>query len=344
MLRGERDRASRERADSQLDRAGRSASRSHVAGERGRRPCGAAGLARIGSRLILDIAERHDALTRPLEESERRIATLDSSIQRATQLLQDLAALLQSEEQRIITQFFDTVHETFVRSSTRDLGGDVRRTIEALASSHRGRGLRQAAYAAVRDVVHRRIHTWLTEVEPKAEMLYRRAAGRFVMLANEFLASLTSSGDPSFEHLPRSLDPDAGFGALRRFYFTDLMHLTAANPVTWILDQIRSASSAVNSISNDPTRYAERLLNSNSSRVVFDLRDRLSEGRRALESELRFMLKEISASATRALDQARKVRDEDELAIARELRRLEQHRARLRALAGDDAPRGDRDA
>jgi hypothetical protein len=122
------------------------------------------------------------------------------------------------------------------------------------------------------------------------------------------------------------------------------MHLTAVNPVTWLIDQFRSASSAVNSISDDAARYAERLLTSNSSRVVFDLRDRLSESRRALESELRFILKEISATATRALSQARKIRDQGEIAIARELRRLEKHCATARTLAGDDAPRGNPDA
>lgn len=225
------------------------------------------GIVRLGARLLRELAEQHGALTRPLEASERRIAALDSSIQRATQLLQDLAALLRSEEQRIISQFFDTTQESFVSSSTCDLSAEVRCTVEGLASTHRGSALRQAAYAAVRDIVPRRIRTWLAEVEPQAEMLYRRAAGRFVTLANEFLSSLASSGDRSFEHLPRSLDPDAGFREPRRFYFTDLMHLTAVNPATWILDQIRGPSAAVNAISQDATRYAERLLTSNSSRA-----------------------------------------------------------------------------
>jgi hypothetical protein len=243
-----------------------------------------------------------------------------------------------------MTHFFDTVQEAFVSSSTRALGGEVRRTVEALASSHRSSGLRQAAYAAVRDLVPRRIRIWLTEVEPQAEMIYRRAAERFVTLANAFLSSPTFSDDPSFEHLPRSVDPDAGFRAPPRFYFTDLMHLTAVNPMTWLLDQVLGSSSAVNRISDDATRYAERLLTSNSSRVVFDLRDRLSESRRALEWKLRFMLKDISASATRALAQARKVRDKDEPAIARELRRLEKYRASLCTLAGEDAHRGNPDA
>jgi predicted GTPase len=302
------------------------------------------GIARIGTDLFRDLDEQHKALTRPLEESQRRIEALDTSIARATQLLQDLAALLQSEEQRIISQFFDTAQESFVSSSARDLGGEVRRTVEGLASTHHGGALRQAAYAAVRDIVPRRIRTWLTEVEPQAEMLYRHAAGRFVTLANEFLSSLASSGDPSFAHLPRLLDPDAGFRAPRQFYFTDLMHLTAANPATWIFDQVRGPSAAVTAISRDAIRYAERLLTSNSSRVIFDLRERLSESRRGLEADLRLMLKELSASAMRALALARSVRDEGEPAVARELGRLEQHRAMLHALTGEDAPGGSRDA
>lgn len=103
------------------------------------------GIVRLGARLLRELAEQHGALTRPLEASERRIAALDSSIQRATQLLQDLAALLRSEEQRMISQFFDTTQESFVSSSTCDLSAEVRRTVEGLASTHRGSALRSAS-------------------------------------------------------------------------------------------------------------------------------------------------------------------------------------------------------
>ena len=119
------------------------------------------------------------------------------------------------------------------------------------------------------------------------------------------------------------------------------MHLTAVGPFVWLFDQVRGESGAVSAISRHASRYAERLLTSNCSRVTFDLRDRLSESRRVLESELRFMLKEITGSAARALKQAKEVRERGEAAIAGELQRLAQHRATLRELSGETRAHGD---
>jgi hypothetical protein len=299
------------------------------------------GITRIAARLSHEIDEHHDAVTRPVEQSERRIANLDASVRHATQLLRDLAALLRSEEERIIREHFETAQEAFVASNASDLTAKVRAAVQGLVRTH-GRGrLRQASFEAARQIVRRRIRTWLEDVEPQAELHYRRATGRFLALANEFLASLTASDDPAFKHLPRSLEPEAGFRAPRKFYFTDLMHLTAVGPFVWLFDQVRGESGAVRAISRHAGHYAERLLTSNCSRVTFDLRDRLSESRRALESELRFMLNEITGSATRALTQAKEVRERGEAAIAGELHRLAQYRAVLRELAGEADARGD---
>lgn len=113
------------------------------------------------------------------------------------------------------------------------------------------------------------------------------------------------------------------------------MHLTAVGPVVWLFDQVRGRSSAINATKRHATSYAERLLTSNCSRVTFDLRDRLTESRRALESELRFMLKEITGAATRALNQAKEVRARGEAAMAGELQRLAQYRAVFREVSGD---------
>lgn len=293
------------------------------------------GVARIARRLSHEIDELHDALTRPVEESQRRIAHLDTSVQHATQLLRDLAALFCSEEERIIREFFDTAQDRFVAANRAHLSAELRAAIEALAMTQRRGALRQASFAAAREIVRRRIGMWLTEVEPQAELHYRQATRRFVELANGFLTSLRASHDSSFEHLPESLEPEAGFRAPQHFYFTDLMHLTAVGPGVWLFDHILTRAGAVDAIGRHATRYAERLLTSNCSRVTFDLRDRLTESRRALESELRFMLKEITASATRAVKQAREVRERGEAAIADELQRLAQHRATLRELSGE---------
>lgn len=293
------------------------------------------GAARIAGRLLRDLDEHHDALTRPLEESERRIAHLDASVQHATQLLHDLAALFRSEEERIIREFFDTAQERFVAANRESLTAEVQAAVERLALTERRGALRQASYGAAREIVRRRIGVWLAEVEPQAESHYRQATRRFIGLANDFLTSLRASSDPSFDHLPDSLEFEVGFRAPRRFYFTDLMHLTSVSPVVWLYDHILTRAAAVAAINRHASRYGERLLTSNCSRVTFDLRDRLTASRRALESELRFMLKEITASATRALEQAREIRKRGEAAIAQELQRLARYRVVLRELSSD---------
>jgi GTP-binding protein EngB required for normal cell division len=290
------------------------------------------GMARLTARLLRDVDERRDALIRPVELSERRIADLSLSGQRATQLLQDLAALFRSEEQRMISGFFDTAQRTFAASSTADLDVEVRREVTRLAHTHPGGALRPAAYEATRDIVTRRIRAWLAQIEPEAESLYRRAAGRFVALANDFLTSLRASDDPAFNHLPVALEPEAGFRAPRHFHFTDLMHLTAVTPFAWLLDRALRGRRAVAFVARKTTRYADRLLTSNGSRIIFDLRERVSESSRALESELRYMLEDITSAATKALTQARTVRALGEGAINDELQRLEHTRAALLSL------------
>jgi hypothetical protein len=298
------------------------------------------GVARIATRLSHEIDEQRGALTRPLDESHRRIADLEKSTQRAEHLLRDLAALFRSEEQRIIRDFFDAVHSTFFGASVPVVEADVRRAVDGLGATHRAGALRQAAYGAARGIVSHRVKSWLKDIEPEAEALYRQAAQRFVTLANDFLHSLAASADSSFERLPRSLDPESGFRAAPRFFFTDLMNLTAVAPADWVLDRIRRRSAEVDAVSGDAVRYAERLLTSNSSRVIFDLRERLTGSRTAFEAELRLMLTEITASATRALDRARAARKSGDHEVRLQLRRLDEYRGRLHHSSEEPAAGG----
>src|SRR6266571_4128352 len=76
------------------------------------------GIERIAARLGRDVQEQHDALTRPIEQSQRRIADLQRSTRQAEQLLLDLAALFREEDQRIISGFFEATHQAFISSST----------------------------------------------------------------------------------------------------------------------------------------------------------------------------------------------------------------------------------
>jgi hypothetical protein len=276
-----------------------------------------------------------------MDESVRRIADLATSTRGAEHLLQDLGALFRSEEQRIISAFFDTTHRTFVGSATSAVAVAVRRSVDALASTCRAGALRQAAYHAARGIVAHHVKGWLKDIEPQAEALYRQATQRFVTVASDFLHSLAALGDPSFEGLPRALDPETGFRAAPHFFFTDLMSLTGVSPIDWWLDRIRGRSASGEAVSRDAIRYADRLLTTNSSRAIFDLRERLADSRAACESELRTMLTDVSASARRALDRARELRKTGDQAVARQLKQLEAYRTRLRDVLEERAVRDD---
>ena len=84
-------------------------------------------------------------------------------------------------------------------------------------------------------------------------------------------------------------------------------------------------------------RYAERLLEANGSRVLFDLRERMSASRRDLEGELTQLLNGLAETAARALQRAKHAHAEGEAALARARQDIAARRAALTALpAGFD--------
>lgn len=64
-----------------------------------------------------------------------------------------------------------------------------------------------------------------------------------------------------------------------------------------------------------------------------DFVDQVRESRRKLESDLRRALRDVTLSASRALDAAIATRDQGERAVADELARLEALRGRLTTIA-----------
>ena len=294
------------------------------------------GVARVAARVRHEIGEQRLALERPLAESERRIESLQTSRIRAEQLLRDLAALFQSEEQRVISDALESPHAAYVRQAKTVIESELRDGVAGFPRSTSIAALRMSAYTLARDIVHRHVSAWLKQLEPDAERAYQRAASRFVGLGNEFLQSLVRSGDSAFVHLPHALDPTIGFRAPRHFMFTDLMYMTGDSPLNWIADYLRGRSRTVHAVTDDAWAYAERLLVTNSSRVMFDIRERVSESRAALEKELRSLLTDLTASAARALASARDLLKRGDEAVAARRVWLEDCEARLERLSHAD--------
>src|SRR5439155_18110629 len=110
---------------------------------------------------------------------------------------------------------------------------------------------------------------------------------------------------------------------------TELMHLTAPGFMKGLAVMLLPRNARIARIKRDAGTYLERLIRTNTTRVVFDLEQRVEVSRRKLESELRFLLQQITNSARRALERARERRQAGHEAVATELARIDTLRQRL---------------
>ncbi|MBI3492159.1 MAG: hypothetical protein HY047_10310, partial [Acidobacteria bacterium] len=281
--------------------------------------------------LRAELDEATAALTRPLEQSQQRIADLERSAASAERALGDIGALMSSEQVTLV-RWLTATQEAFVTDARPRLQEALDRRLEALAPSPRSH-FRDEALTAASDAARHIVDEWARRLEPEVEAMYGRVMARFIALANRFLLQLAESGDASFDRLPRQIEPDAGVRERSRFFFTQLMHLTGKEPFGWLLDRVRPAFTAA--VRVEARAYAERLISSNASRVAHDLEDRVSASRRELERELRFLLTTVVTSARRAVDRARERQREGDDAVRRETERLEALSVRLQGIEQD---------
>jgi hypothetical protein len=288
------------------------------------------GMNRLADRLGGVIAEHRDALVRPLDASERRLAALRQAALDAERALADLAPLFAGEQASLARALTDEREAFVVRAAPEA----VRRLDEALARSDQvaKRGLRHRALEDARRIAHEVVTAWLLDVEPRAEELYRRATGRFTELANDFLACLRTTGDGALSRLPASIPPEARFRVKRQFYFTELLTIASPDPATWLVGLLGPRRLARAAARRDAAAYLDRLVRANGARVANDLIDRVAESRRRLEAELAALLREVATSAERALERARERHAAGAEAIRAELDRLDALRDRLLAL------------
>ncbi len=288
------------------------------------------GCARLAKRLRDDLDERHGALVRPVQESEARIDVLRRSVAEAEAMLRELGILL-ADQQRQLLKAFQEQQGQFVDPELVSALEELHAWIDRLPTGHLRDRARAFDWAS--KIVQRRVSGWLTRFEPEADVLYGRATGRFTALANQFLSRLAETGDPAFATLPRSLEPEMGLREERHYYQTSLMHLTAPGWLNRLADVLLPRSARLARVTRDTDAYLERLLRSNTTRVVFDLEHRVEVSRRQLESELRFLLQQITGSAERALERARAHQQAGQKAVEDELEKIAAFRHRLNHLS-----------
>jgi len=286
----------------------------------------ARGRARVATMLLGEIDENVHALLAPVAESEARVDRLRESLAGSEQALRDVGYLLKAEQERI----YQRLTEQQRRFLERALPAAQQALESQLAQASEPRlRLRRRAFDLARDIARQWLDRWLDEEQPAAEQLYREGSRRFVELGNELLDKLVEPGTPGVS----KLDPELGFRVRSRLYYTELMRLDPG-PASWVRDVFRTRESTLRAVGRDGGRYIGRLLETNASRIVGDLNDRVLASRQQLEAQIRQTLRTAMQSAERTLERARATQAAGADAVRQAVARLQALRAEVIALSG----------
>jgi len=282
----------------------------------------ARGLDRIGEQLLVIISEERQALQRPIEESERRIAAMKETIAQAEGSMRDLGFLLTAEQGRL-SDIFVGRHKAFLARALPEAHHEFQETLRSTPPGI-GPSYRRNLLRAAQEIARRRVLPWLRAEQMEAEKEYRHASLRFTHMGNEFLRRLADAGLPELSRLPHALDPEAGFRYRSEFTFRDLIEVAQpASPLRWLADLAIGLVGARRWIGSDARDFLIRLLEINSTRVQSDILNRVQESRSRLEVEIRKLLHEIRHTAEQALSHARNVLAEGAPAVQATLGRLD---------------------
>ncbi len=279
------------------------------------------GLDRLSEELLAIVAEEHEALDRPIEESERRIAAMKATIAEAERSMRELGFLLMAEQQRLSDTLVDR-RKAFLRNV---LPQAVKEFQESLSKVPRraGPAYRRALMGLAQEIAKKHVLPWLAAEQQDAEREYRRVTQRFVQMGNDFLRKLAEAGVPELSRMPHALDAEAGFRIRSKFSFLDLIEIAQpASPLRWLADLILGLVGARKVIQRDAVEFLGHLLETNSARVQSDVMNRVQESRGRLEVEVRKLLHEVSRIAEQALAHARSARDAGAAGVQEALDRL----------------------
>jgi len=275
------------------------------------------GLGRLSEQVLLVIREEREALQRPIEQSERRIATMKATIAEAERSMQDLGYLFMAEQQRISDLFVDR-RKRFLASAL----PHARQEFEtAILSLPRGPGpaYRRRMMKQAQGIARRHVLPWLKPEQEEGERQYRRVSRRFVEMGNDFLKKLADAGISGLARIPHALDPEAGFHVRSRFTFLEFIEVAdPASPLLWLADVFLGFIGVRSVIENNARAFLATILEVNSTRVQSDILNRVQESRSHQEVEIRKLLLEVSRVAEQALGNARRIREEGASAIETE--------------------------
>lgn len=288
------------------------------------------GTHRLVAELDHDLDHRRNALTRPVAESEARIAVLARCVADARLALRDLRYLFDGEQHAVLAAVAARTAE-FLGAKLPALSTELASGLAA-GSDPSAAAFRARSFTLAQDLVRGAIQDWLRGIEPEAKTLYRAAADRFVAIANEFLERLARA-QPELAAACQPLEPELDFRVRSRFFQHEHLHLTGRSPLDWLADRFRSDDEIRRAAVRRADRYVRRVARTNASRVQNDLARRFLGSRERLERDIERRLDELLGSAVRALERARAILAEGTGARDAELERIEGLRVRAAALA-----------
>ena len=261
----------------------------------------------------------------PLAESERRLEALRGLAGGAARSLRELGHLLASEQEAIDREL-DVEREAFVREARGAVSPDLRAAVAASPAPRRS--LHAEAAELARRTALGQLESWRAREQAGIEAAYRRAAQRFVDLANGFLDRLTDVGTLAAS-LPRLLGSGEGLRGRSHHFYREAMDWTGQGPWRWLSAPLLPRARLVAREQRFALRYVRHLLDANAARVMNDLKDRVLESRRQLEAEVRVRLAEAVSSADRAVEAARLAHARGQDAVASSLAELDALQSRL---------------
>lgn len=279
------------------------------------------GLLRLSEELLAIVSEEREALERPIEESEKRIASMKVTIAEAERSMRELGFLLMAEQHHLSDIFGDR-HRAFLSSALPKAIQEFRQAVPSV-ERRMGPAYRQALMSQAQEIAKQHVMPWLTTEHQEAELEYRKVTRRFVEMGNEFLRKLADAGVTELSRMPHALDAEMGFRVSSRFSFLDLIEVARpASPLRWLADLALALIGARRVIQQDAVEFLEHLLETNSTRVQSDILNRVQESRGRLEVEIRKLLHEVSRIAEQALINARRAQTAGAPAVESALARL----------------------
>jgi hypothetical protein len=167
------------------------------------------GLVRLSEELLAIIAEEREALERPIEESERRIAAMKATIAEAERSMRELGFLLMAEQQRLSDTYVDR-RKAFMRSVLPMAIQEFQKVLPSVPLRI-GPAYRRVLMSQAQEIAKEHVLPWLSNEQQEAEREYRAVTRRFVQRGNDFLRKLAEAGIPELSRMPHALDEETGF-------------------------------------------------------------------------------------------------------------------------------------